>query len=69
MTESSVRSPPHCVERALCRRCDYVHREIALVGELSVGLTDPSSFGLNKADIKALEERSAAAIAECVSQK
>ena len=49
----------------MCKKCDNLRREITLTRRLSTGLTDPASIVLNKTDIKALEDKLAAAVAEC----
>lgn len=49
----------------MCKKCDNLRREIALTRGLSIGLTDPASIVLNTADINALEDRLAVAVAEC----
>jgi hypothetical protein len=39
----------------MCSKCDDLRREIALNRGLSIGLMDPTSIGLNNADLKTLE--------------
>ena len=41
----------------MCSKCDDLRREIALNRGLSIGLMDPTSIGLNKDDLKTLEEK------------
>ena len=48
----------------MCKKCDTLRRQIAATRMLSVELTDPASVVFNKADITALEENLARAIAK-----
>lgn len=52
----------------MCRTCDNLRREISFARGISTELTDPTSIVLNKADVKTLEERLAATLAECQIQ-
>ena len=47
----------------MCSKCDNLRGEIIRTREFSVGLTDPSSIVLAKADIKLLEEELATLVA------
>lgn len=55
MTESG--EAPAYLERAMCKKCENLRREIVATRTLSAELTDPASIVINKADLKALEER------------
>ncbi|MEO6380431.1 MAG: hypothetical protein ABI146_04425 [Nitrobacter sp.] len=55
MTESSALPPNE--ERAMCSTCDDLRREIALNRGRSIGLTDPTTIGINNAELKTLEEK------------
>jgi hypothetical protein len=48
----------------MCSKCDDLRREIALNRGLSIGLMDPTSIGLNKDDLKTLEEKLDVIVAE-----
>jgi hypothetical protein len=48
----------------MCGKCSTQRREIALARGLLVGLTDPSSIALVKADIELLEESLVGVIAK-----
>jgi predicted RNase H-like nuclease len=47
----------------MCSKCDDVRREIALNREQSIGLADQASIALNKAELRALEEKLDALVA------
>lgn len=48
----------------MCAKCDDLRREIALNREHSIGLADQTSIDLNKAELRALEEKLDALVAE-----
>jgi len=45
------------MERTMCSECDDLRLKIAHNRGLSIGLTDPASVSLNKADLATLEKQ------------
>jgi hypothetical protein len=48
----------------MCSKCDDIRREIALNREQSIGLVDQATIDLNRAVLRALEEKLNVLVAE-----